>query len=153
TTPLAACSRVHVPSTSPGAEGRFAALADFCAGVPAIDPAEQARRRAHAQALLREAGCSALLLEAGDALRYFTGVGWGRSERPLLYALPAEGPPVLVVPRFERRTLQERLAAEVAILDWYEHESPYALLADALAGARGPAGLRLAVDPWTRQFI
>lgn len=146
---LGACSGRHAPTvSSPAPDARFAALAGLCAGVPPIAPAERARRRAAAQDLLQRAGLSALLLEAGDALRYFTGVGWGRSERPLLYALPAAGRPIFVVPAFEARTLQERLEdPDVALVPWQEHESPYALLAGALAGPR------LAVDPWTRQFV
>lgn len=146
---FAACSRRPVPTATPGAaaDDRFAALAGFCAGVPPIAAAEYAARRDRARALLREAGRAALLLEAGDALRYFTGVAWGRSERPLLYVLPADGKPVLVVPAFERRTVRERLPDDDAtVLDWQEHESPYAQLAGMTPGP-------IAVDPWTRQFV
>lgn len=147
---FAACSRRPVPTATPAtaADDRFAALAGLCAGVPPIAAAEYAARRDRARALLREAGRAALLLEAGDALRYFTGVAWGRSERPLLYVLPADGKPVLVVPAFERRTVRERLPDDDAtVLDWQEHESPYAQLAGGLTP--GP----IAVDPWTRQFV
>jgi Xaa-Pro dipeptidase len=143
------------PSPTPAAPApaapRFAALHGFCAGAAPIAPAEQAERRERARAWLKDHGLSALLVEAGDNLRWLTGVAWGRSERPLLYLLPVSGPPALIAPAFEENTLRER-AGDVPLFLWHEHESPHAKLAEAAraAGLRRP---RLAVDPWTRQFV
>lgn len=144
---LGACARPSARPAAP-ADDRFAALAGFCDGVDPISVAERERRVADAQALLREAGLSALLLEAGDSLRYFTGVPWGRSERPLLCVIPADGAPSFVAPAFERHTLQERVTGQATIHVWEEDESPYTKLALAADGAP-----KIAVDPWTRQFI
>lgn len=151
--PLAACA-ARLAGPAP-AEGRFAALRGACAGVPAIGAGERAQRRERARGWLRDHGLSALLVEAGENLVYLAGIGWGRSERPLLYLLPAAGPPALVAPAFEERTLLERAAEagseEVRLALWQEHESPHARLAEAAraAGVAGP----VALDPWTRHFV
>lgn len=140
------------PSPAPAAAPpRFAALHDLCAAATPIAPGEHAERRERARAFLKDHGFSALLVEAGDNLRYLTGVGWGRSERPLLYLLPVAGLPAIVAPAFEENTLRER-AGDVALFLWHEHESPYARLAEA-ARAAGLSRPRIAVDPWARQFV
>lgn len=138
------------PATQAPEVAAFRELRGFCDGVPPIAASERADRRARARAALREAGAAALLLEAGETLDYFTGVRWGRSERPLLWLLPAEGEPVWIAPAFEEGTLRERAGADAAVRPWNEHESPYERLAALLAGE---GSRRIAVDPWARQFV
>lgn len=149
---LGSCTRASAGPGVTAPANRFADLAGFCDGVPPIGADERLRRRERAQALLQEHGLSAMLLEAGDSLLYFTGVRWGRSERPLLYLLPARGAPVLVAPAFEDNTLRERAGDALPRLLWHEHESPYPRLAEALRAADSAPG-PIGVDPWTRQFI
>lgn len=127
--------------------GDYSALRGLCDGAVAIAPAEHGERQARAQAALRAAGLHALIAEAGATLLYFTGVSWHRSERPLLWVLPAEGAPTFIGPAFETHTLRERIGA-AALQVWSEHASPYAPVGAALAGAT-----RVAVEPWTRMFV
>lgn len=134
----------------------FAELRGFCDGVPAPDKDEFAMRRAQVVQAMIAAKVDAVVVEAGVQMRYLTGVGWGLSERPLLYILDARGRGRWVGPSFERGTLGERLAAqgqdEGTTLDtWDEHESPYALVAKSagLAGGRK----RVALDPAMRGFV
>lgn len=148
---LGSC-KTERPRLAAPVDDRFAALAGMCDGVPPIGADERARRRERAQELMQEHGFSAMLLEAGDSLLYFTGIRWGRSERPLTYLLPARGPAALIAPAFEARTLRERTEDEIAQHLWHEHESPYHKLAEALRAADVGGG-KLGVDPWTRQFI
>ncbi|MCY1054474.1 Xaa-Pro peptidase family protein [Nannocystis sp. SCPEA4] len=150
---LGSC-RSSAPATPPVAPGddRFTALAGMCDGLAPIGPDERARRRERAQALMQEHGFSAMFLEPGDSLVYFTGIRWGRSERPMLYLLPARGPGAVIAPAFESRTLRERAGEDLAQHLWQEHESPYERLAGALRAA-GVSGGKLGVDPWARQFI
>lgn len=158
TGPLAALSLGSCkPPTSglvaaPAVDERFAGLAGMCDGVAPIGADERERRRERAQALMQEHGFSAMLLEPGASLQYFAGIRWGRSERPLIYLLPARGPAAVVAPAFEARTLRERAGDELAQHLWQEHESPYQRLAEALRAAGVERG-KLGVDPWTRQFI
>lgn len=156
--PASAPAPAPTPAPAPPVEpDRFAALRGFCEGVPAIVPHEHLLRRERARDWMARNKIGALLVEAGDNLVYFTGIAWGRSERPLLYLLPAMGPPALIAPAFEERTLLERAAAGepdaegLALYLWHEHESPYLRLAEAVRAAA--VSRPLALDPWTRHFV
>jgi Xaa-Pro dipeptidase len=158
--PPAGASAPPMPSAPPpptppaqGAASRFASLAGFCEGVVAPDDRERAGRRERGRALMRDAGFSALILEAGTSLYYFTGLRWRPSERPLLCVLPARGEPVWIGPAFEEGTLRQSAAVRDADLRvWQEHEDPYAVAVQALAD-RGLRTGRVAVDPELRWFV
>jgi Xaa-Pro dipeptidase len=92
------------------------------------------------------------VLEAGVDMRYFTGVRWGLSERPLLVALPARGVPFFVGPAFERSRLEESVPTGMELVAWEEHEDPYETLV-ALARKRGVDPRGLAVGGTTRRFV
>lgn len=139
-----------LPTSAPAA-AQFGALAGFCDGVAAIGGAELASRREQARAQLKAFGLHALVVEAGESLVYFTGVRWGRSERPLLWVLPAVGEPTFIGPSFEEPTLREQIGG-AGLRMWHEWERPYALVGKLLAEA-GAAKRRVAVEPWTRMFV
>jgi Xaa-Pro dipeptidase len=94
----------------------------------------------------------ALVVEPGATMRYFSGVGWGLSERPFLLVIPGAGEPFWVCPAFELGSARERVGEKAKVLPWEEHESPYAAVVDGLK-ARGQAGKPVAVDPAVRQFV
>ena len=100
---------------------------------------------------MEAASIGALWMEAGPTLTYFTGVRWGRSERPLLCCLSAGGSYGFVAPSFEQRTLLER-AGEVEVIVWDEHEPAYAGAAE-LAGALGVRERDAALETTTRSFV
>ena len=79
-----------------GQEGASGGLTDMAAGAVPIGAEEHLARIAKAQALMQAQGISGLLIEAGSALVYFTGVRWWRSERFTGVIIPAEGEPVVV---------------------------------------------------------
>lgn len=136
-----------------GAGARFSALAGFCDGVTPADERERSARRERGRAMMREAGISALILEAGTSLFYFTGMRWWPSERPLLYVLPVRGEPLWIGPAFEEGTLRQSEAVRDAELRvWQEHENPYTAAVQALAD-RGVRTGRVAVDPEMRWFV
>lgn len=136
-----------------GAASRFTSLAGFCEGVTPPDDRERAARRERGRALARDAGFSALILEAGTSLFYFTGLRWRPSERPLLYVLPVRGEPVWIGPAFEEGTLRQSGAIrDTELRAWQEHEDPYAVVVQALAD-RGLRTGRVAVDPELRWFV
>lgn len=111
---------------------------------PVISAAEYAARLAKARTLMQEAGVDALLVTAGQSLRYFTGISWGASERLVAMLLTAEDEPLLIAPAFEEGSLDAVLRIPAGKRLWEEHEDPHALVASAMAerGAR-----RLALDP------
>ena len=98
-------------------------------GPAPIGPAERQARIAKAQGLMRQLGFSALLVEPGSSLVYFTGVHWSRSERLTCAIIPAEGPIGVVTPFFEEPSVRETLAVPADVRTWQEHEDPLALVA------------------------
>jgi Xaa-Pro dipeptidase len=151
--PTAASAPPPAAPPAQDAATRFAALAGFCEGVATPDEREHARRCERGRALMHDAGFSALILEAGTSLYYFTGLRWRPSERPLLCVLPVRGEPVWIGPAFEEGTLRQSEAMRDADLRvWQEHEDPYAVAVQALAD-RGLRTGRVAVDPELRWFV
>jgi Xaa-Pro dipeptidase len=114
-------------------------------GRPApIGRAEHQQRLVKAQALTAELGAGALIVGAGASLRYFTGVGWGATERLVAMVLPLTGPPIMICPAFELGSLKASLVIDADIRLWQEDQSPSVLVAEVL----GELGVgSLAFDP------
>lgn len=144
----------HLQGTPRPDDPRFDALRGLCDGVPPVDAAERAARVTRARDALGERGVAALVLEAGPSLSYFTGVGWGRSERPLQLVIFADAsrPSRLVCPAFEEGTLRERLegvgTSEFEVITWHEHDSPFGAAATGLE-----RGAEVAFDADLRRFV
>jgi Xaa-Pro dipeptidase len=117
-----------------------------------IERSEFAARVAKVQGLLRAAGIGALVVEAGSALVYFTGIEWSTSERVTAAVIPAEGETAIVTPAFEAPSVRETLRIDAEVRAWNEDESPAALIATVLA-ARKQASRPLAVDRSVRFFV
>jgi len=94
-----------------------------------IGLAERQARIAKAQALMKAQGLSALLVEAGSSLDYFTGIRWWRSERLTAAVIPVEGDVLIVTPGFEEPSIRESLIVPGEVRVWQEDESPFALIA------------------------
>jgi Xaa-Pro dipeptidase len=132
----------------------WAAAADL---VPAPNPpppigrAEREARLEKAQRLMREQGVSALLVEPGSSLVYFTGVRWWRSERLTCAMIPAQGEICIVTPFFEEPSVQESLGVPGEVRTWQEHEDPTALVAAWLRERK--ADKVIAIEETNRYFI
>ena len=117
-----------------------------------ISVAERQARVAKAQRLMQDSGIDALLLEAGSALVYFTGVRWWRSERFTGAIIPAEGDLAFVTPFFEEPSVRESMTFGDDVRTWHEHENPLELAAGILAD-RGIRDGKLAIEETVRHFI
>lgn len=93
-----------------------------------------ATRLARAQDAVRESGWAAILISAGTDLRYLAGFEAHLSERLNCLIVPAEGDPVLVLPKLEV-PLAERGGATVRIEAWTDQDDPYALVRRQLPSA------------------
>ncbi|GAA4778634.1 Xaa-Pro peptidase family protein [Stakelama sediminis] len=111
---------------------------------PAPDEQEYAARMERARQLTRDCGADAVLVGAGESLRYFTGIPWGETERLVAMLLPVTGTPILFAPNFERGTLEADLAIEADLRLWEEDENPAAMIAAALGDIGADT---LAIDP------
>jgi Xaa-Pro dipeptidase len=139
-----------VPALARAAEAD--GLKPMTGSVSPITPAERVERIGRAQALMRRQGLSAILLEPGSSMDYFTGVQWWRSERLTCALLPAEGEPAFVTPFFEEPSVRESLAVPGEVRVWQEDEDPIAVLAGILRDrklASGPVG----VEETVRFFV
>jgi Xaa-Pro dipeptidase len=123
----------------------IAALQPMTEGLEPIAAGEHRARLARAQALMAEQRLDALLLGPGTSLAYFTGARWDISERFFGAVLGREGDPVWVTPAFEKGRALEQIKLGGDVRAWEEHESPYALVAKALADAKASSG-RVGVD-------
>ncbi len=107
-------------------------LSDMTGGMVAISKEEHLQRIARAQAFMRDKGISAVYLNAGTNMSYFTGTKWYASERMVGAILPATGALEYIAPRFEESTVRDFMLVEGAVNCWEEHESPYQLFIDVL---------------------
>jgi Xaa-Pro dipeptidase len=117
-----------------------------------IGPTERAARIERAQRLMHANGLSAILVEPGSSLIYFTGINWHRSERTTAALIPVRGRPIVVTPFFEEPSVRETLAIDTEVRVWQEDESPSALLTQALRD-RGLATGTLGIEETVRFFI
>jgi Xaa-Pro dipeptidase len=127
-------------------------LKSMTGGVVPISPAERQARIARAQALMRANGISALLMEPGSSLIYFTGVRWSRSERMTACVIPAEGDVLIVTPHFEEPSVRESLAVPGEVRVWQEDENPLAVVAGWLTEKKLAGGI-IGVEETVRFFI
>ncbi|MFC5741823.1 M24 family metallopeptidase [Dyella tabacisoli] len=121
-----------------------AALTPWLNRAPPINANEYQRRLEHARRLMREQRVDALLITAGTSLRYFTGIGWGASERLVGMLLTAQGDPIVICPAFEAGSLTHALLIPANVRLWDEHESPYSLVSSSMNERHAGS---LALDP------
>ncbi len=118
-------------------------------GLAELYPADRLELAAVAAA---RAGIGVLLLTPGPDLRYLTGYDAHPSERLTCLAVPADGPPFLVTPQLEMRSVLASPAGALGldIIGWDETDDPYAMVADRL-GRPETAGL--AAQMWAMMVL
>lgn len=131
---------------------RSAALQNLAVDAEPISKAEHEARIAKAQSLMQAQGIKALVIEAGSALTYFTGLQWWRSERFTGVVIPAEGEPVVVTPYFEEPSVRESLRVDAEVRTWHENENPFLLVAGALSDFGFEDG-KIAIEETVRHFV
>ena len=131
----------------------LASLGSQLADAPApISESERAQRREKAQRLMKELGYSAMLIEPGANMMYFSGIEWGRSERLFAFILPQTGKGIVISPAFEKERASVQVDGRFEIRVWPEDESPEALVAGVLRDWGFATG-KLAVDASARTFV
>ncbi|CAM3871042.1 M24 family metallopeptidase [Litorimonas haliclonae] len=128
------------------------ALPNLAANVNPITAAEHQSRIEKAQRLMQEQGVGALVVEAGSALTYFTGIRWWRSERFTGVVIPAQGEFTVITPFFEEPSIRESMKIGDDVRTWHEDASPFKLIVDVL---RENKALKkpVAIEETTRNFI
>lgn len=127
-------------------------LSNITSGMAPISVDERKARVARAQQLMRETGLSALLVEPGSAMLYFTGIRWRRSERLTAVVIPVDGDIAVVTPYFEEPSVRESMTFGDDVRTWHEHEDPLARVAQILKD-RGLEGGTIGLEPTVRYFV
>lgn len=129
--------------------GQDAPVKPMASQAKPITREEYLARQETARRYMREAAIDAIFLTGGTSLQYFTGAGWGLSERLFAMVLPAKGEIAWVAPAFEKGRALEQIKFGNDLRTWQEDESPYALVA-AILRDRGIVTGRLGVEETVR---
>jgi len=127
-------------------------LADITGAAVPISVTERKARIAKAQQLMAAEGLSAIVLEPGSAMRYFTGIRWRRSERLTAVVIPVQGDIAVVTPYFEEPSVRERMTFGDDVRTWHEHENPFERVASILSD-RGLMGGKIGLEETVRYFV
>lgn len=156
--PLALSGCGQRPAAAPEAAGApplpaaILALEPLAPKVVPISEAERRQRLARAQELMGVHKIDALFMEGGSSLIYFTGMHWFTSERTMGMLLPRSGDPIYITPAFEKNRALEQIRFGHDVRTWQENESPYALVAQALADLHVATGT-LGIEEKTPYFM
>ena len=129
----------------------LARMSSMRADATPIGADELRARIAKVQLEMRAQGVAALHLDSSTSGFYFTGIRNRLTERLHGVIIPAEGDLVYVTPAFEEAKLLTMIQVPGDIRRWQEHESPTAVVIDAVR-ERGYASGTIAVDPATPFF-
>jgi Xaa-Pro dipeptidase len=111
--------------------------------VAKITPSQRKARLDRLRAAMQNQGIGAVVLGATTSLRYFTGISWHPSERFTGAVVTAKGL-TYVCPGFEKDKVETLVTVPGDIRVWQEHESPYAVIADAASSSQ--SGGKVALD-------
>jgi Xaa-Pro dipeptidase len=127
-------------------------ITDMTSGVRPISADEYIMRIKKVVQLMKNQSVSALYINAGTNLYYFTGTKWNPSERMVGALLCANGTLNYIVPKFEEGTFKKFMQVEGQIHCWEEHECPYDLLGTVLKNNKQVNGT-IALDESASYFL
>lgn len=122
------------------------------AEITPISIEERKSRIAKAQNLMEKNGFSAIVLDSGTSMNYFTGMTWGQSERPMVVVIPAKGEVCYICPKFEQSRLEENIKIGRDVYPWEEDESPYEQIKKAILDSGASSG-KIGMEERVRFFI
>lgn len=137
---------------SHSAPGPIRALRPLGPAPAPITDDERLARIEKARRLMAANGMSAMFLEPGSSMVYYTGAHWGLSERPFGAVIPVRGDLAYISPAFEEERAREQTRFSNDVRVWQEDESPYALVAGILRD-RGIATGKIGIEERVRFFI
>jgi len=120
--------------------------------VTPISDDERRARIAKARRLMVENGMSAIYIESGSTMFYYTGVRWGASERMFGLVIPARGELAWVCPAFEEMRARELIRFGSDVRTWQEDESPYKRVAQILKDRKIVSG-KIGIEERVRFFL
>ena len=140
------------PTKSSGNNTKKKTLAKITNSVTPISVKERLARIAKAQKLMKQHNISAMVIEPGATMDYFSGIQWWRSERLTALVIPQEGAVAVICPFFEEPSIRETLAVGDDVRVWQEHESPFERVKQVLADRNVKSG-NIAFEHSVRYFV
>ncbi|MFB1037467.1 MAG: aminopeptidase P family N-terminal domain-containing protein, partial [Sinobacterium sp.] len=147
--PLSFAARATTATAKSVENGTLKSLTE---NVSPISVKERQARIAKAQQIMLKHNISAMILEPGAAMDYFSGIQWWRSERLTAVVIPREGEIAVVCPFFEEPSIRESLAVGEDVRVWQEHESPFEQVKQILKDRKVNQGT-LAFEDSVRYFV
>lgn len=148
---LASAAAIGPQIADAQAPSAFASLQPL-PSVPPITDDERRARIERARKLMTDNGISAMFLEGGTSMFYYTGVRWGNSERTFGVVIPAKGELAWVTPGFEEARARELIKFSNDVRVWQEDESPYKVIAQIIRDRGGATG-KIGFEERVRFFI
>ncbi len=119
-------------------------------GVQPITDDERRARIDKARRLMRENRLSAIVLEGGSSMFYYTGTRWPQSERVLTLILPAAGDPVWIAADADNDRAEKAVRMSTDLRTWTDTYGPYKLMAEALKDRKAGPGARVGIEERVR---
>ena len=142
----------HVAEAQQPSPGAIASLQPLGPPVAPITDDERRARIEKARKLMTDNGISAMFLEGGSSMFYYTGVRWGNSERTFGVVIPAKGELAWVAPGFEEARARELIKFSNDVRVWQEDESPFKVIAQIIRDRGGATG-KIGFEERVRFFI
>lgn len=101
---------------------------------------------------MKRHGLSALVVEPGATMVYFTGINTYRSERPTCAVITVDGEIGVITPYFEEASIREALRVPAEVRTWLEHQDALRVIAGWIED-RKFAHCVLGIENTTRYFI
>ena len=127
-------------------------LKKMTGGMVPIPLDERRARIDKAQRLMKERKISAIYLEPGSSMFYFTGMRWSLSERMFGLVIPASGEIAWICPKFEEERARELIKIGEDVRTWEEDANPYQRVAQILRD-RGLRSGRIGMEERVRFFV
>lgn len=143
---------ISQPSFSAPLQKNTTALEKITGDVLPISNKERQARIFKAQQLMKKLNVSAMVLEPGASMEYFSGVQWWRSERMTAVVIPQEGDIAIVCPFFEEPSIRESSEIIQEVRVWQEHESPFEKVKQILTERKLDKG-QIAFEHSVRYFV
>lgn len=127
-------------------------LINIANSVTGITVKERIARIAKAQQLMKQHNISAMVIEPGATMDYFSGIQWWRSERLTALIIPQEGAVAVICPFFEEPSIRETLSVGDDVRVWQEHENPFERIKQVLTDRNIKNG-NIAFEHSVRYFV
>jgi len=150
-TASSAAAAVAAPQDSaPAVPDSIRDLKPMTDGVQPITDDERRARIEKARRLMRENKLSAVVMEGGSSMFYFTGTRWPQSDRVFALILPIAGDLVWIAADSDNDRAEKAVHMSTDLRTWTDTYGPYKLMAEALKDRKIGVGATVGMEERVR---